>query len=355
MNKPSTFSVLIFYPFSPKKRNGVQRFTNELLASLNTEDATVYSLFWFRENGIFISYLKMVWNFLHLIMRVNTVHFVVLTPYNIPFIFISRLCRRRIITTYHGNYVLETPVSKKPHIFIPFWIADKLSRLMSSLIVSPSKFLLKELNVNCKNCKVIPNPCNISYKEGSYELLRNAAENEIALVTATNFNIQEKSRALGILLEVVASNPLKFSCLRIYIFGDGKHLNEFKDKYSGLENLRFMGFDDKFRHILSGAHIYAHISGLDNQPYSVIDALLNGKVILYNRNEGISEMLDQENNFVVNLEIESITDALEMILHEIRFNYQDIVQKGSKNRENARLKFSAEVISREYLDVYQSD
>jgi glycosyltransferase involved in cell wall biosynthesis len=350
--EPTTkfLSILYFYPYSKIRKNGVQRFAEEIVKGIALRNPSIHVIFWNREKGLFKSYGQMLKDFFKYAIKSKVIHFVVLTPYNIPFMIMARLLGKKVVITYHGNYKINSPFTKNPFIYTAFGISDIISRLVSDKMVSPSEYLATQMNMKKSKTSIIPNPTDL-FSSGIMDKNEHRP-NEIMFVTASNFNIKQKVTPLVLFLDAINDLSKKSNNLKIYVFGDGIYLKEFKAKYEKTTNIFFMGFTNDYPRYLNQADIYAHISGFDNQPYALLDALSLGKVILCNDIGGLLEMLEPNNNYIVKLDKSSIILALEQILEEIKSFPQQFKDRGIKNREFALRRYSSDIISSKYLRLY---
>jgi hypothetical protein len=347
----SPLSILFFCTFPQTNKNGVQRFAYEIIKGIKSKETRTYALFWEKENGIVRSFINLLKNFLITIKKANIIHFVVLTPIDVPFIIVAKILRKKILITYHGNHYTENSFSKRPHIFIPFWIADKISRLFSDMIVSPSEYLCAQLKINKDKSYIIPNPFNLQLLDNLTNKTVKAYPTEIVFATASNFNIKEKVDGMHFLID--AMDKIKdIKDVKLLIFGDGTYLDGFKTKYSNNQKIVFMGFRSDFRDFLKNVDAYIHITGFDNQPYAIIDALMQGKVVICNDIEGLIEMIDPTNNYVVPLDSLSISKALYCVIDQIKNNSVEFQEKGNKNKIFAINRYSAVSVSEEYIKLY---
>jgi glycosyltransferase involved in cell wall biosynthesis len=344
-------SILFFNPFSTTFKGGIQRFAVEIIKGVEFKEPNVHTLFWNKEQGIIHSFIDFVKHFMTTIKKVNIIHFVVLTPFNIPFLIVAKIFRKKILITYHGNYLTEVSFTKRPHIFMAFWIADRISRTFSDAIVSPSIYLLDQLKINRDKSYIIPNPFNLQLLDNLTKKTLKNYPAEIVFATASSFNIKKKVDGLHFLID--AMDKIKdMKDVKLLVFGDGIHLEGFKTKYSNNQKIVFMGFRSDFRDFLNGADAYIHISGLDNQPYAIIDALIQAKVVICNDIEGLVEMIDPNNNYVVSLNSDSISKALCSAIDEIKNNPIGFQEKGYKNKIFAINRYSAETVSIKYIKLY---
>jgi len=344
-------SVLYFCPFANNSKSGVQRFAREITEGAKTIPIKSYQLFWNRENGLFLSYLGLFREFLSLQPKIEIIHFVVLSPYILPFMIIARLKKKKIIITYHGIYTKEISKFRQPIQYLLFLITDKISRLISDRLVSLNKYLLNELNIRT-NYTIIPNPY-IPKKTVNHESAFPKIA-DILLLTATTFKIEKKAEGLNYLLRVIEKVSIPSRDIKLLVFGNGKHLEKFKKKYGYIKNIKFMGFSGIFNDYLKDADAYLHISGLDNQPYVIMEAMMNEKVIFCNQLDGVLEMMDSNNNYIVELDQDSINDGLKKLLHDIVFNNKKFKEMGLKNKEFAINMFAHEKVMKKYLTLYEA-
>jgi glycosyltransferase involved in cell wall biosynthesis len=340
------FSVLIFNATRPTAVGGVKRFSEELERCIKAKEPSTYQLFGSKQEGLVKGFVSLLIEFMRTLRKVDIVHFIVLSPYNMPFIILAKLRRKKVVSSYHGLY------SGEVSMFISHWIADKVSRALSDAIISSSVYLKKALRLD-KKVVIIRYPSEIKYtsKRRSEEFRLNSSG--IVFVTATNFNIRKKSEAIHILLEAAKDFVCQYGNVRFLIFGDGKDLVKFKSKYGNRRNISFMGFRTDFLDFLSTSDAYIHISGVDNQPYSVIDALMQGKVVVCNDLEALKEMIDSEDNCIVPLQPGAIKMALQSLAELIVKDPGGFQARGERNRLLAIERYSADVIAKEYFALYR--
>ena len=343
-------SILIFSATTPLANGGVKKFSDEILKGLQLTKHNALALFGRKSNNLITSFFDLVKRYRTFLKEAKVVHFVSLSPYNIPFLIIAKLQKKRIIVTYHGIYSEELSVFKKPHMLLLYWIADMLSKQFADVIVSPSAYLAKKLKLH--DAIIIPNPIDIQ----SLDHLRKettSADEEIIIVTSSNFNIKKKADGLYYLLRAMDNIGKDFGHVKLLVFGDGEELQRFKSESSHRTNVMFMGFRDDFLSFLASARAYIHVSGLDNQPYSLIEALILGKVILCNNLDSLSEMIDKNSNYLVSLNSISITEGIFSLITDIINDSEMVNNKGKQNRRLAVETYSTEVITRKYLGIYR--
>jgi glycosyltransferase involved in cell wall biosynthesis len=344
--------ILIIHAVPPKSMGGVKRFADELIKGMNSLGIEVHTQFGKQDKSILGNLIKTWSEYVKSLQGVDLVHFIVLSPYDIPFIILAKIFGKKIVSTYHGIYQEESSLMKEPNIFIPFLISDMVYRKCSNVIVSPNSYLLQKLKILTKN-EVIPNPFNSQISNHRSNIDVKQSKEEILLITASNFDIKKKSNALQHLLDAMNLVEKKYEHARLLVFGDGINLKNLKAKYAEKKNITFMGFRQDFRNFLLESDAYVHISGLDVQPYSVIEAMMLGKVILYNDIGSLVEMVDPSNNYVVSLDAESIAKGVFSLIDEIQNRNESFKEKSDKNRRFAIERYSTDVIATKYLALYR--
>jgi glycosyltransferase involved in cell wall biosynthesis len=332
---------------------GVMRFVNELLRGLNSKGMNVNVLIGRQNKGTLGNFLNIWKEYVKSLQKVDVVHFIVLSPYNIPFIILAKIYGKKIVSTYHGNYLEESSLIREPHIFIPFWISDKIYRRCSNVIVSPNSYLIQKLNISSKSL-VISNPLDPQISDTRLSSNLEKSNWEITLVTASNFDIKKKSDALQLVLDAMSFVEKKFDSVRLLVFGDGMNLDILKTKYDKKRNITFMGFRQDFRSFLLDSDAYVHISGLDVQPYAIIEAMMLGKVILCNNIGSLVETIDPDNNYVVSSDSSSIAKGILLLIDDIMNKNASFKDKEERNRRFAIDRYSTEVITTKYIELYRN-
>ena len=345
-------SVLIFNAVQPKLKGGVKRFADNLVTGVRSKHALVYDLIG-SKRGITKNFFKVLKDYVKYLDNVKVIHFIVLSPYNVPFVILAKIFGKKIISTYHGIYFEESSLVKSPHIFVPFWIADKIYKLFSDVIISPSEYLLRVMKITGKTA-VIPNPLNPeAFKKQLSKSDIVKFSDEIVLTCISDFSNRKKSGGLRLLLDAMDDIAKELFSIKLLVFGDGKNLDSIKSKYGSRKNIIFMGFRDDLHHFMSCSDAYLHISGLDNQPYSVIEAMMLGKVIFCNDLGGLVEMIDPKNNYIVSLDSMAIAKGLRSLIADIQNNRELFKEKGQRNRAFAINRYSADIIALKHIEIYK--
>jgi glycosyltransferase involved in cell wall biosynthesis len=349
LSKP--LRILYVCAFSRKKKNGVQRFSEEIARDIGLNDVQKTSIYWNKEKGYLRSLAVLFKDFFVHLNKVNIVHFVVLTPFNLPFLLISKILKKKIVITYHGNYLEEASFYNNPIIAVIFVCSDAICRSLSDIIVSPTNYLVKKLNIDKRKSFIIPNPYDVSKIYRSSTIIIKDSSKEIVLATASNFNIKRKIEGLDYLLKAIEGCQFSHE-IHLLVFGGGKYLSQFRKKFSHLKNVEFMGYCENFEDYLREVDIYVHFSCLDNQPYAIIEALLYGKVILCNDLEPFFETLDPEFNYITPLDSYCIRSTLVEIVKEYVNNLDNVRKKGNMNKDYATERYSSVIIVNAYENLY---
>lgn len=344
-------SVLFFCPFPNNAKSGVQRYAREIIEGTKLTQTKTYEVFWDKNKGYLLSYLVTLVKFVLVLNKVDIVQFVVLSPYNLPFMLITRVRRKISITTYHGLYTRELSKFGRPFQYLLFSLTDRICRRISDRIISLNLYLIRELRIK-KNFQIIPNPFQMEFNSSCINPLERAFE-EILLVTATNFNIPAKADGLDLLLKSIESNLSSFKNMKLLVFGYGKQFLKIRKKYEHLKNIEFMGFKHNISEYLQKSNAYLHISGLDTQPFTVIEAMMMNKIILCNNLDSLIEMLPPENNYIVEFNSKSISDGLERLINDIKNNQADLNERGKVNGLFARSRYSSKVVVGQYYSLYK--
>jgi glycosyltransferase involved in cell wall biosynthesis len=344
-------SVLFFCPFPNNAKSGVQRYAREIIDGTRLTPIKTYEIFWNKDKGYLLSYLVTLIKFVLVLSKVDIVQFVVLSPYNLPFMLITRIKKKVSITTYHGLYTRELSKSGRPFQYLLFSLTDRLCRRISDQIISLNLYLIRELRIK-KNYQIIPNPFQMEFDLGCINP-GNPKINEVLLITATNFNIPAKAEGLDLLLKSIESSLPSFKNIKLLVFGHGKQLLKIRKKYEHIKNVEFMGFKPNIREYLQRSNAYIHISGLDTQPFTVIEALMMKKIILCNNLDSLIEMLPPGNNYIVEYNLKSISDGLKRLINDIMNNQPDLIERGKVNGLFARSRYSSKVVVGQYYRLYK--
>jgi glycosyltransferase involved in cell wall biosynthesis len=342
--------IIFFCPFANDLKGGVQRFASELIEEMKTQDVQISSLFWDKHYSYFRGYLLLLKNFLKLSKKANLIHFMVPSPYIIPALLVGRCMRKKIVVTYHAVYPYEISFRKEPTSYLLFYFTDRIARRFSNRIVSSNMYTIRELKIK-KNYNIICHPVNMRTIPLSDNIITKPVDSFI-FSTASSFNIEKKVKPLSLLIKAICELHNEKERIQLMVFGDGKFLPRFRDDFQAYENIVFMGFRSDFTEYINKSHAYIHITGLDTQPYAVIDAMLRSKIVLANDLDSILEMLDPESNYIVKLEYDSIKNGLQMLMNDLKNNPTIIQHKCKQNKQFAFQRYSSIKNAAEYIKLY---
>ena len=343
-------SILFLCGFTPTNETGVHRFSKVIVKGISSIIPSTYAIYWNKQLGSIRSIIRLIVDFFSIINKVKIIHFSVMTPVQIPFIIISKLMSKKIITTYQGNYKRTKSITTSPHLRLFFWLGDKIFRRFSDILVSPSQSLLNELGLDPAKSFVIPNPYSAPELTKSNPFPREN-KNDIIFSTASNFNIKEKVDSLKLLIDVMERITTESKLIKLLVFGDGIHLPEIKSRCLS-NNIIFKGFRDDFREFLAISDVYVHITGLDVQPYALLDALMQEKVVICSDIEVLREFVDPRNNYFVSFDLDSILKTVCSVITEIKSEPEAFYNKGKLNKTITLERFSLDKISVQYRELY---
>ena len=209
---------------------------------------------------------------------------------------------------------------------------------------------MNELGLDPSKSFVIPNPYSAPELNKSIPFHREN-ENEIIFSTASNFNIKEKVDSLKLLIDAMEQITTESKSIKLLVFGDGIYLPDIKS-HCFSNNIIFKGFRDDFREFLAVSDVYVHITGLDVQPYAVLDALMQEKVVICSDIKVLREFVDINNNYFVPFDVGSILKTVRSVIAEIKSEPASFYNKGKLNKSIALKKFSLDKISVQYEELY---
>ena len=136
-------SILFLFGFTPTNDTGVHRFSKVIVKGISSIVPRTYAIYWNKQLGSIHSIFRLFIEFFSIINKVKIIHFSVMTPIQVPFIVISKIMGKKIITTYQGNYKRQKSITTRPYLSIFFWMGDKIFRGCSDILVSPSQDLIE--------------------------------------------------------------------------------------------------------------------------------------------------------------------------------------------------------------------
>jgi glycosyltransferase involved in cell wall biosynthesis len=209
------------------------------------------------------------------------------------FLIFAKLFNKKTIYTVHGHLVYEkvTKQGIKRLIWLPI---HRVCFFFSDSITFPSKYLLDEMvkyfpAINRKS-SVIRNGLNVQiYKKHS----RLESKQHFNLLAITGFTYLKKVQGLDPLINAVSALKKKYPEINLDILGDGKHLQEYKEKFKTETNVKFLGHRDP-KEFLSKTDLFVHSSLLDNSPMVILEAISANIPTISVKVGGIPELLPAE-------------------------------------------------------------
>lgn len=214
----------------------------------------------------------------------------------------------KILITLHAPSFLYLEYNKvscyqHPH----FWVGEmeKFCIRAADLIISPSRFLIDELKSRLKlddiNIHVIKNPYNISWQ---------LPENKIEKNKVVFFGKLIPQKGCLELINYFQSIWKEDVDLPLYMIGGGDHLyhpegvdmiDYIKKKHSfeiKSGKLKLLGsiLPNQISEHLKDANIIVIPSVIDNLPYTVLEAMSRGKIVLASIQGGQSEIIQNDKN-----------------------------------------------------------
>lgn len=251
----------------------------------------------------------------------------------------------KVIMTMHAPSFLYFEYNQIPLYQFPnYWTGEmeKASIKMSDLVVSPSNYLIKELetrvNIKAKNPIRIFNPY---FNEWSNDDVPEYSNGD--LVFFGKLTPQKGALEMLSYLKSMWDNGFSKS---IAIIGGGQHffypmqedmIDYIKRKYKKYIDNKLITFEgnlppEKLKERLKKAHIIITPSIVDNLPYAILEAMAMGKIVLASTNGGHIEILKHnESGFTFNHKIKnSFEDTLEIILNKNKEELNIIGKKAQK-------------------------
>ncbi|MDN3654411.1 glycosyltransferase [Ferruginibacter paludis] len=210
----------------------------------------------------------------------------------------------KIIVTLHAPSFLYYEYNKVPyHRFPYFWIGE-MERFCirgADLLISPSQYLVDELKVRMKlddlEITVVPNP--YVFKRQSVSLVNRKDK----LIFFGKLTLQKGAIELIQYFQQLWENGFEHP---LYMIGGGNHMyypegtdiiHHIKRKYKkeiAEEKLQLLGsiHEEKIDGYLSNACVVIIPSLVDNLPYTVLEAMSKGRIVLASVQGGQSEIIE---------------------------------------------------------------
>jgi len=247
----------------------------------------------------------------------------------------AKLIRKKILYTCHGDFFREAK-SRGIKLFIKYY----LLALLADYFVFPSHFLRKRITTRIKKRSyVIYNGIDAKRIKKKAKKIRRK-KGEYLFLAITNFDYKEKCDAIVYLIRAFEKLNQKYPNTRLYIAGGGEHLERIKSR-TRCKNIIFLGPTQNIYDYLNSCDCYLHISGLDNLPLAILEAMVFSKPIIASKVGGIPEI--SKKIILVNNNVQEILEKMERIYH----------QKKKKVEYTKELeKFSSENMAEKFIKLY---
>ncbi len=211
--------------------------------------------------------------------KYDIIHTVLPVPFNI--------WRTPILLNIRGNY------KKERNFRNPLGYLYPISIYFSSKILTPSKYMMKELNI--LKFELIPNSID---KSKFIETKTNFSlkKNSLKLVILTSFKFYEKGSGVLNLINIINKLDSRIK-IELKIIGSGKYLDLIKSKIKVNKNIQLIwkgNLNNPYPEIIS-SDIFTYYSNLDNYPNAILEAITLKIPIISNNIGAVSEFLPKEN------------------------------------------------------------
>jgi glycosyltransferase involved in cell wall biosynthesis len=247
------------------------------------------------------------------------------------------------IITAHGS---DVP-GYNPHrlqvahrLLSPLW--EKITQ-NAAQIVCPSKFLQSLVIKNSPKIKttLIPNGFNPDRFQSSMK-----KQKRILVVTR-----MLKRKGVQYLFEGIKGIALDHE---IHVVGDGPYLPSLrKIAIQCKTTIKFWGWLDnnspEFKDLYETSKIFVFTSEAENFPLVLMEAMASGLAIITTQSTGCAEVVEDSAFLVEKRNSQAIRDALLALTKNDNF----CMELGYKAKKRIKEKFSWDVVSKQYIDLYQ--
>lgn len=243
------------------------------------------------------------------------------------------------LVTAHAPSYLYFEYNQAPRYSFPeYWIGEMEKNVLSGadIVISPSQYLLDKINLQHCYSKAILNPFELGQK----------IQSDIEIGDIAFFGKLTPQKGALEMLNYFEHAWNRGEKYRLNIIGGGGHffyprkedLDIFiKRKYAhrieeGLLNFEGHISPKNLPKRLSKAHIIVIPSIVDNLPYTVIEAMSQGKVVLASVDGGQKELInDGQNGFLFDHQIENSFDGKLKVILDL--NNEGLLQIGNRAKE----------------------
>jgi len=249
-----------------------------------------------------------------------------------------RLYKKPFVLTIHGNFRKE---GWRQKFFYPKAIRS------ADTVTVPSNFLKNELNL--ERVRIIPNAVDVN--EFNQVPFRQNLDNP-KILTVMNFNFWHKAKGVIEIAKVLSRiSHEKRQNMEYTIVGDGperlKVQNEIEHFKTDFLKVNFAGFDDPKKYY-ANADLFAYVSGFDNMPISIMEAMAAGLPVAANQIGALSEIITNGVDGLLSPDPENYKYNVIRLLED-----SDLRQKlGQAARQKVKEKFDWSVILPQWINIY---
>ena len=271
----------------------------------------------------------------------------------------------KVVITLHAPSFLYLEYNQVNFYRMPYyWVGEmeKFCIIAADCLISPSKYLVdeigKRMNFDTSKVHIIKNPYSPSKKDNNKTIKQNKI---------TFFGKLTPQKGSLELLKYFDLLWVKGFLHPLYMIGGGDHfyhpegvfMNDFihKKYKSRIKSklLRLLGSipPDKLNDHLEDTHLVVIPSLVDNLPYTVLEAMGMGKIVLASIQGGQSEVInDAEDGFLFD---HTQPDSFEkQIKHILNLSLENIEEIASKAKKKIELNYSFEKIYSEKIKIIES-
>lgn len=139
---------------------------------------------------------------------------------------------------------------------------------------------------------------------------------------------------------------------KMLLLGDGDEFNELKEKYGRNKNLCFLGSVDNVSDYLDAGDVYVSASRSEGLPNGVLEAMVKGLPVVLSNIPQHGEILPNgEDDGGLTFTLDDMSDYVDKMK---KIREMDTRKLGEVARKNVKEKFSAEVMSKKYQEIYEN-
>ena len=167
-----------------------------------------------------------------------------------------------------------------------------------------------------------------------------------------NFNFWHKAKGVIEIAKVLSGiSHEKRQSIEYTIVGDGperpKIQNEIGRLKSDFLKINFAGFDDPKKYY-ANADLFAYVSGFDNMPISIMEAMAAGLPVAANQIGAIPEIITNGVDGLLSLDPENYKYNVNKLLEDSELR----MRLGQAAREKIKQKFDWSVILPQWINIY---